>query len=550
MFLIFLMFLLTGQGMAQTTYPYVFSVTAGAANTGLAANMNIVIKDAEGTTRISIAGSTVSTGTATAIAEETDAAGNAVSGSYSTTLTIDSSWSLPLSYKVTITGKAAFALRGAFLADRADAIADGFTSSLASRVVTGIPNVAPGASGGLPTTDAANGVKVSVGTGTGQINVASGKTPATLSSGDVSGNLPADLQTIKTQTVTASGGVTFPVGTLGTGTSTLTQAQVTGGAYALNTNSSGSVRIVNGAGTGEVALASGQVTVGTNNDKTGYTASTVTDKTGYGLASSERTTLSGVIWDEALPGSHASGSAGYKLNGLSGSGGTDPWAATLSSYTTTGTFGNGLRLFLGSNDSSGRVNVGQWRDSVPNALISGRIDGNTQATASTLTFTHSGNITGDVQGKVLGGGSSSFVANGVQTAGSAGGSDSLANALSTYTTPGTGGYLLSQLASSGFTGSLLNVNTKTMDTAVQNAIAAQILGQVIDGSITLKQAQAIQLAVAAGNYTYTPPSTAGGNSVNRYKRQDGTTVIGTATVTWTSDGKTQTSRTTVFTNLP
>ena len=36
------------------------------------------------------------------------------------------------------------------------------------------------------------------------------KSPATLAAADVSGNLPVDLQTIKTQTVTAAAGVTFP----------------------------------------------------------------------------------------------------------------------------------------------------------------------------------------------------------------------------------------------------------------------------------------------------------------------------------------------------
>jgi hypothetical protein len=51
-------------------------------------------------------------------------------------------------------------------------------------------------------------VLVSVGTGAGQINVSSGKVPATLSSADVTGNVAADVQTIKTQTVTCSAGVT------------------------------------------------------------------------------------------------------------------------------------------------------------------------------------------------------------------------------------------------------------------------------------------------------------------------------------------------------
>lgn len=69
-----------------------------------------------------------------------------------------------------------------------------------SRITTALPNAAPAASGGLP----------SVGTSAGQINPASGKIPATLAASDVTGNVPGDIQTIKTQTITAASGVTFP----------------------------------------------------------------------------------------------------------------------------------------------------------------------------------------------------------------------------------------------------------------------------------------------------------------------------------------------------
>jgi hypothetical protein len=41
-----------------------------------------------------------------------------------------------------------------------------------------------------------NGMKVSVGTGTGQINVASGKVPATLVNSDITGNVSADIKAI------------------------------------------------------------------------------------------------------------------------------------------------------------------------------------------------------------------------------------------------------------------------------------------------------------------------------------------------------------------
>lgn len=101
-----------------------------------------------------------------------------------------------------------------------------------------------------------NGVKVSVGTGAGQINVASGKVPATLAATDVTGNVACDLQTIKTQAVTAAAGVTFPT-SIGTST-------YAGGAVASVTGN------VGGNVVGSVASVTAGVTVTTNNDKTGY----------------------------------------------------------------------------------------------------------------------------------------------------------------------------------------------------------------------------------------------------------------------------------------
>ena len=74
--------------------------------------------------------------------------------------------------------------------------------------LSALPTANPAANGGLPTCDASDGVKLSVGTGTGQVNVSSGKVPATLASTDVTGNVAADLQTIKSQAVACSAGVT------------------------------------------------------------------------------------------------------------------------------------------------------------------------------------------------------------------------------------------------------------------------------------------------------------------------------------------------------
>ncbi len=46
------------------------------------------------------------------------------------------------------------------------------------------------------------------------------------------------------------------------------------------------------------------------------------------------------------------------------------------------------------------ANVALWRDAAPSVLISGRVDANTQATASSLTFGLTGNITGNLSGSV------------------------------------------------------------------------------------------------------------------------------------------------------
>jgi hypothetical protein len=52
------------------------------------------------------------------------------------------------------------------------------TGDAYARADAALPNIAPGAAGGLPTVDSANGVKLSVGTGTGQITLATGQVSA------------------------------------------------------------------------------------------------------------------------------------------------------------------------------------------------------------------------------------------------------------------------------------------------------------------------------------------------------------------------------------
>lgn len=114
--------------------------------------------------------------------------------------------------------------------------------------LTALPNANASASGGLLT----------FGTSTGQINPSSGKVPATLASTDVTGNVAADLQTIKTQTVTCAAGVTVnvnvgttqPVNFTGTSSSALVKTDmvdIAGAAVSSSTAQLG-VNLVNIAG--------------------------------------------------------------------------------------------------------------------------------------------------------------------------------------------------------------------------------------------------------------------------------------------------------------
>lgn len=103
---------------------------------------------------------------------------------------------------------------GTALTETAGQIAAAFTKFFNKATPTGTVNSLPDAVAG-----AANGVAI--------VGSVMGKSPATLAAADVSGNIPADLQTIKTQTVTAASGVTFPA-SIGTGTSTYAGADTAG----------------------------------------------------------------------------------------------------------------------------------------------------------------------------------------------------------------------------------------------------------------------------------------------------------------------------------
>lgn len=243
--------------------------------------------------------------------------------------------------------------------------------------MTALPNANAGANGGLPVlsnsaADLAYSVKVSVGTGTGQINLSSGKVPATIAAGDLATDsltaaaLATDAVTeivtgvwaAATRTLTSNPGLSSSqvaaavwdeaqsghttAGTFGqyldaavSSRGTLTAAQVWAAGARTLTSLSGltvdSVTTVTGNVGGSVGSVATGVTVATNNDKTGYslsvtppTAATISAAV-WDLATTGHTTANtfgaaavaagsaGDPWSTALPGSYGAGSAGYIL---------------------------------------------------------------------------------------------------------------------------------------------------------------------------------------------------------------------------------------------
>src|SRR3569833_472257 len=88
--------LLLSIGAQATTYSQPLTVSFGVSYTGQAANVKYSVVDAAGTTQIAATG--------TGIAEDTDAAGNATTGSYAVTATFSDAWAFPVKVKWVITG--------------------------------------------------------------------------------------------------------------------------------------------------------------------------------------------------------------------------------------------------------------------------------------------------------------------------------------------------------------------------------------------------------------------------------------------------------------
>lgn len=254
-----------------------------------------------------------------------------------------------------------------------------------------------------------------------------------------------------------------------------------------------SVLVSPGTGTGQISLSSGAVTVGTNNDKTGYTASTVSDKTGYSL-----TATTGLGNQTANITGNLSGSVGSVTGavGSVASGGitaasiatdaidNDAIAADVSAVIADAVW-NALTASYGSANTYGAL------------IESGNVGGGAIVAASVSGAV--GSVTGNVGGNVSG--SVGSVASGGITAASI-----ADNAID-----------LATFAADCKTGSALKANVETITAGAitaaaiatgaidADALAAdavdEILDEVVEGTLTVRQVLRILLAALAGKTT-------------------------------------------------
>jgi hypothetical protein len=139
-----------------------------------------------------------------------------------------------------------------------------------------------------------------------------GKSPATLAPADVSGNLPVDLQTIKTQAVTAAAPVTFP-GSIGTST------------YA-GADTAGTTELLTRIPDASPGAAGGLPTVDANNYVAGIQGTlNQLDDLNNAAAGPDAATIAGAVLDEAK-GVHTGHIASIPTNPYTG---TPPSAADI-----------------------------------------------------------------------------------------------------------------------------------------------------------------------------------------------------------------------------
>lgn len=228
--------------------------------------------------------------------------------------------------------------------------------------LTALPNANAGANGGLPTGDANARVAVQVGTGAGQINSSGGKVPATLASTDVTGNVAADVQTIKTQAVTCAAGVTVlaSVGTAATSTAQTGDSYARLGAPA-GASVSADIAAVNAKTTNLPAAPASTTNI------TAGTITTVTNLTNAPTAGDFTATMKTSL-NAATPSVTVSDKTGFSL---SAAGVQAIWDALTSALTTVGSIGKLLVTNIDAAISSRSTYAGGAVASVTAAVTVG-----------------------------------------------------------------------------------------------------------------------------------------------------------------------------------
>lgn len=218
--------------------------------------------------------------------------------------------------------------------------------------LSALPTASPAASGGLPTTDASNGVKLSVGTGTGQVNLGSGKVPATVGSTDYAGNTPQTGDAFARIGATGSGLTSLAPAATALSTANWTTARAAGldnldaaittrSTYA-GGDTSGTTSLLSRLSSARAGyldnLSAGAVAL--HADATAILAAIGTpiqagSVTVGGYASGQDPAT--LVLDADIADHEASGSVGAAIAAAGGSG--DPWATALPGSYTSGQAG-------------------------------------------------------------------------------------------------------------------------------------------------------------------------------------------------------------------
>lgn len=249
--------------------------------------------------------------------------------------------------------------------------------------LSALPNAAAGANGGLPTVDAANAVKVQSGTGANQIDLSSGA---------------VKLQPDQAVNVTKVAGTTQTARDLGAQLDVAVSTRLAPTVAGRTLNVSAGGRAAVNLDDTEGALSKGTEITGFNDPSAADNASAVwsagtrslTDKAGFRLAT------------EVRSGTAQGGAAG-SITLDSGASSTDGYYTSQLVVITAGTGAGQVRLITGYTGSTrvasvtpnwttapdntsqftllpvARLDLGMWAGSVPNALLAGRVDANTQA---------------------------------------------------------------------------------------------------------------------------------------------------------------------------